>query len=141
MSGNDIARPFTKLEKRILKARDLARAGTIFAPPGFINANPERLFKICNGCGAQGSKFDFVPDTIYMTPVGEACMVHDWGYHNGHSIEDKEEADRVFLNNLLRLIDYRHKWYKPKYLMRARAYLYYTMVKRFGGPAYWKDKL
>jgi len=93
-----------------------------------------------NGCGAAGAKFDFVPDTIYGIYIGEACAVHDFMYHVGRSIEDKEEADRVFLNNLLRLIDKRKPWYVPKFLCRIRCRNYYRAVKYFGGPAFWKTK-
>lgn len=133
-------RPYTKLERRTLRARALAQAGVIFAPASFRNANPLRLFEVCNGCGAASSKVDFIPDTIYLTYIGEACHVHDWMYHCGRTDEDKREADRVFKHNLLRLIDKRHKWYKPKFLMRKRAYIYYRMAKRFGGPAFWDGK-
>ena len=61
-------------------------------------------------------------------------------YHEGRTIEDKEEADRVFLNNLLRIIDRENKWYKPTGLMRCRARNYYRAVKYFGGPAFWEWK-
>jgi len=126
--------------ENILRAQDMARLGILFAPPSFKNASPELLLKVCNGCGAAHAKIDFVPETIYMLYVGYACFIHDWGYYMGKDILDKEETDRVFLNNLLRLIKLDKRWYTPKRLMRRRAKTYYKMVHWFGGPAFWRAK-
>jgi len=126
----------------IAKTKDMAATGLLFAPASFLNTPNKTLRSICNGCGAANAKFDFVPDKIYGTYIGYACNIHDWMYHEGRSIEDKEEADRVMLNNILRLIDIdcKKKWYKPKFLMRIRAKEYYLAVKHFGGPAFWAGK-
>lgn len=59
-------------------------------------------------------------------------------YHVGQTVADKEEADRVFLNNLLRLIEAGSGWLKM--LRRRRALDYYQAVVAFGGPAYWAGK-
>ena len=123
------------------RAQSLAVSGVLFAPTGFKLASEELLEKICNGCGAADAKFDFVPDRIYGTRITSACYIHDYMYNDGVTIEDKEEADRVFLNNLLRLIDRdKHKWYKPTRLQRIRAKEYYLAVKYFGACAYWAGK-
>jgi hypothetical protein len=62
-------------------------------------------------------------------------------YAVGYEIEDKNEADRAMLNNIIRLIDRdSHKWYKPTFLQKIRAKEYYLGVKYFGGPSYWKGK-
>ena len=125
----------------ISKSVDLARAGVIYAPPTFKLAGEQTLKEICNGCGNSRSKFDFIPDHIWGTDVSPACCVHDYMYHTGSDIEDKNEADRVFLNNMLRLIERdRHKWYKPTWLQRWRAVTYYNAVVTFGGPAFWLHK-
>ena len=129
-----------KLKQRILQARDLARTGYLSAPASFRNGNPELLFKVCNGCGAANAKFNFVPDTIYGTYIGYACMIHDWQYDQGRTIEDKESADRIFLNNMLRIINHENDWYKPTTLMRCRAKEYYIAVKYYGGPSFWVNK-
>lgn len=126
--------------EKVLNAREMARHGILFASPSFKNANPDLLVKICDGCGAEHAKIDFVPETIYMLYVGYACFIHDWDYYKGTNILDKEEADRVFLNNLLRLIKLDTRWYTPKGLMRQRAKTYYKMVHWFGGPAFWRAK-
>ena len=126
--------------EKLLKAQNLARAGIIFAPVSFLLATEQQLIEVCNGCGAADSWFR-PPETIYLTDVSSTCIVHDWMYNFGHTIEDKDEADRSFLNNLLRLINLDSgKWYKPTTLQRARALLYYQSVKTFGGPAFWNGK-
>lgn len=60
-------------------------------------------------------------------------------YHFGKDISNKEKADRVFLNNMLRIIEEGSvNWLKP--LRRMRAMKYYSAVKDFGGPAFWSGK-
>jgi hypothetical protein len=54
--------------------------------------------------------------------------------------EDKEEADRVFLWNMLRIIHARTSSRILTWLRRRRAYKYYLAVKHFGGPAFWAGK-
>ena len=125
----------------IERTQALAIAGVLFAPAAFKLAKPEMLKGICNGCGAANAKFDFVPDRIYGTSINEACHIHDFMYATGFSIEDKDEADRVMLNNMFRLIERdKHKWYKPTLLQRQRAKKYYLAVAMFGGAAFWVNK-
>lgn len=114
----------------------------LYSPQSYKDA-PEGLKElICNGCGSAQAKFDFIPDSIYGLLIKEACQIHDWMYHIGITLEDKQEADRVFLNNLLRLIEAQkgafNKVLKP--LRRRRALKYYEAVNAFGGPAYWSNK-
>lgn len=124
----------------LLKAQELARSGVLFAPASFLNASIEELVKVCNSCGAADSWFR-PPSTIYGTDISAACTIHDWQYEKGFSIEDKDEADRVFCNNMNRLITRdKHKFYKPTFLQRRRALKYYYAVKQFGGEAFWAGK-
>ena len=46
--------------------------------------------------------------------------------------------DRAFLNNMLRIIEAESKWLT--WLRRSRAMKYYSAVRDFGGPAFWKGK-
>lgn len=113
----------------------------LFSPPGYKRLTDEAKAEIVNGCGAQNSKFDFVPDTIYGLSVSEACNIHDYMYHIAEPTnEAKEEADRVFLNNLIRIIESETKWKWLKYLRKSRARTYYKAVVVFGGPAFWNSK-
>ena len=130
----------SKRLSKLLSAQRLAQIGVIYAPVGFLLASPDRLLEVCNGCGAADSWFR-PPSKIYGTSISDACNVHDWMYEVGRTIEDKDEADRAFLNNMLRLIKRdRKKWYKPSFLQRKRACAYYAVVKYGGGPAFWQGK-
>ena len=123
--------------EKLLKAQNLARAGIIFAPVSFLLATEQQLIEVCNGCGAAGSFFR-PPETIYLTDVSSTCIVHDWCYSMGKTIDDKEEADRIFLNNMIRIFNRADTWYK--YLQVRRAKKYYYAVKLFGGSAFWAGK-
>lgn len=126
--------------KSLIEAQELARAGVLYAPASFLNATPNQLMEVCNGCGAAGSWFR-PPKRIYGTLIVYACHIHDWMYSFGKTLEDKEEADRVMNNNMNRLITRdSHKCYKPTFLQRRRARKYYLAVKHFGAEAFWAGK-
>jgi len=111
----------------------------LYIPESFKKLNTEEINKICNGCGAKEGIN--VPDTFYGLSITEACDIHDYMYHMGKTIKDKEEADRVFLNNLLRIVNKESKCCVLKFLRRRRAKKYYLAVKILGGPAYWDNKI
>ena len=127
------------MKKEIFEAQKLAIVGVLYAQASFKNSPLDRLADICNGCGAAGSWFR-PPAKIWGTSIIEACIIHDYDYYAGVTYEDKEEADRVFLNNMLRLIDKRTRWYKPTKFQRWRAKRYYQAVKYYGGAAFWGNK-
>ena len=110
----------------------------LYAPKSYVDASQAERDKICNGCGAADAKFDFVPDSILGLSIGCCCDIHDWMYNEGVTLEHKKEADRVFLNNTLRVIENKGGWFKG--WRRKIAYGYYSAVKHFGGPAYWEGK-
>lgn len=123
----------------------------VWAPRSYWSLHPDEKNRICNACGPANSKFDFVPDTIWGLYIGEVCNIHDYMYNEGRTLEDKKAADRIFLNNMLRLIEGKTKRYLIKYsiikiknpllwLRRRRAEKYYWAVDKFGGPAYWREK-
>lgn len=114
----------------------------LYAPALWYRVTSEAKDAICNGCGAANAKFDFVPDTLWGLSITEACRRHDFMYYFGETIEDKAEADRVFLNNMLRLVEADNTWLGRilKMFRRRRALEYYECVTAFGGPAYWADK-
>jgi len=110
----------------------------LYAPVGYGKMSKAQKEKLCNGCGTKGLGGWLVPDTLYGLNITEACNIHDWMYFKGKDIYDKEEADRVFLNNMLRIISRGSSWLK--WLRRRRAYKYYDAVVMAGGPAFWDNK-
>ena len=111
----------------------MPRDTRLFYPIGF-KRDPK-----CNGCGA-GWNAKLIPNTIYFLNIKECCCIHDYMYEAGQTIEDKESADRTFLNNMIRIIEYKKGWWFPHFLARNRAMSYYTTVVNFGGGAFWKNK-
>ena len=107
----------------------------LYAPEGYTAMDPDKRQALVNGCGTRGFN---VPDKFLGLRMTPACNIHDYMYTTGETIEDKKEADRVFLNNMLRIIREKGGWFeKPR---MAMAYFYFQMVRIFGGPAFWKDK-
>lgn len=115
----------------------------LYAPADYWSATPEALAAVCNGCGAGITRW-LVPDTLWGLNVRRACCIHDWMYAVGAADEaGREEADRVLLNNCLRLIETaRVGWWGRLLapLRRYRAVTYYNAVRAYGGPAYWANK-
>jgi hypothetical protein len=97
------------------------------------------LFKVVNGCGAAGSKFDFVADTVYGLSIKQACFIHDFDYSVGKTLEDKYAADSRFLDNMLAIIHNESTWFL-KWPRRLRAMSYYSAVCDMGYSAFWAGK-
>ena len=80
----------------------------------------------------------FVPNTLWGLSITEACNVHDFMYFEGGNEKEKAEADRAFLNNMVRIID-AQSGPLLKWLRRYRAITYYSTVRDFGGPRFWTN--
>jgi len=112
----------------------------LYAPKEYWKLSLETKKAVVNGCGAGSALFDFVPDNILGLDISECCNIHDYMYHVGETNEDKLEADRVFLNNLVRTIDKNTSWKWIRKRRKKIAYVYYKAVSKFGGPAFWDEK-
>ena len=120
---------------------ELVAEGALIAPSSFPQEKKEDLQQICNGCGAAGATFDFVPDTIYGVDISHVCNIHDYEYNIGTTDFGKTKGDLRFLMNLMRCIEAVSGWKKVlKPLMRRRALKYYEAVTAFGHNAYWEGK-
>jgi len=99
----------------------------------------DEIDAITGGCGPGNGVGDrFVPDRILFLSIFDACRIHDFMYRFGVDINDKREADRVFLNNMVRIIVDHGGWLWWIRLWIARWY--YSAVKYFGGVAFWNGK-
>ena len=112
----------------------------LYAPPQYWRLHPDDKKRICNACGPAGPLADYIPNHLFWLPIAEACNIHDFMYKEGHVEKDREIADRVFRNNLMRLVEAKTsiKWLRK--LRRWKADKYYGVVKRFGARAFWKNK-
>lgn len=113
----------------------------LYQPDSYLTAPKQAREDICNGCGPTGWLAKFVPNTIYLLDISKACDIHDWMYWEGKTAQDKERADRVLLNNILRLIEAHGGWGWLQTLRRKKAQFYYEVVRNYGGPAYWAGKV
>ena len=112
----------------------------LFAPEAYWKLTPEQKARIVNGCGPGRFGSKLVPDRLWGLSILAACEIHDYMYAVGETIEDKDEADRVFLNNMLRLIDKAGGRWIIKAMRRHAAVKYYRAVADFGGIAFWAGK-
>lgn len=111
----------------------------LYAPESYWEASREEREARCNGCGPKGFGL-LVPDTVWGLRITPACDIHDWMYCFGKTEADKEEADSVFLNNMIRIIDAGTSFNLLRWLRQQRAHKYYWSVKELGGPAFWSGK-
>lgn len=112
----------------------------LFAPAEYWSTDPQWRAMIVNGCGPGGWKMDVISDSLLLLNVRECCDIHDWMYAHGATLADKQEADRVLLNNLLRVIDAAGGFSILRKARRLKAMAYYWAVCFLGGPAFWFGK-
>lgn len=115
-------------------------SAVLFAPDEYWDVDDATRASIVGGCGPGGIGDWFVPDTIWGLNIKSACSIHDWMYHFGETLEDKVRADRVFLNNMVRLVFANTRNRILRKLRLRRTVVYYEAVKRYGGPAFWDGK-
>lgn len=125
-----------------MKARDV----TLYAPPGYWTMPESDRSEIVGGCGPGWFGDMLVPDTLWGLNIRPACSIHDfmWWVAAALPLETervryKEHSDRVFLNNMMRLI---RAAGGPRWLLwlrRRRAITYYNAVCYCGGPFFWDD--
>jgi len=124
---------------QIFMYKGLDLRNILYAPTEYWKLNLKEHKEICNKAGPKGYGW-LVPNTIWGLNIGECANIHDFLFYVGKTIEDKDAADRIFLNNMLRLINLKTKWGFVKYLRIQRASKYYAAVCIKGGPAFWKGK-
>ena len=101
----------------------------LLVPQSFLNATDDEISTHAGGCGPGKVGDYFVPDQFYGESIYLACQIHDWMYHKGKTIEDKKVADKIFLWNMVTLID---DGEVLDALRLRRAMTYYSAVS-FGG--------
>jgi len=134
---------------------DAKRYKGLWAPEEFrrrLKDDPASLKKICNGVGSETSwTYHLTPDTIWGLDITPASDIHDYMYtepaafaSDAEALAWKNKADRVFLNNMIRLFEQAEKqsWWARRVagLRRHRAKLYFEALQNFGGSAFWEGK-
>ena len=127
------------LTESLIYTLELVEAGILSAPEYFNRDNFDELLKICNACGAKGSRLP-IPQTAYGMSLKPMCHIHDVRYFKGVTNDDKDVGDREMRNNGCRLIRANSVWWL-KSLRKARVQTYYMTVHVFGGEAFWDGKI
>ena len=109
---------------------------TLYAPQEYWYLSEKAKKQICNGCGAKGS---FLAKIIPQGKFREACNIHDYMYAIGKTDEDKKIADRVFINNLNRIVEASSPFLRP--FRKLLALSYYKAVAQMGDEAFWRNKV
>lgn len=83
-----------------------------------------------------------VPNTIYGLSINPCCAIHDWyyRYYPGNTEMDRQLADRVFKNNMIRLVTAQTKWWWLRRLRLRRVKTYYAMVRFAGAAAFFEER-
>ena len=102
----------------------------LLVPQTFLEAPPELIAQVCNGCGPGGAKVDLVPDELVGLEIGPLCDYHDWMYHEG---VDRALADSVFLFNMVQRVRRTPSSPAIKAMRLAAAWRFYMAVAAFGG--------
>lgn len=94
------------------------------------------------GCGPGGMGDWLVPDTVYGLSIRDACRIHDTYYRHWNISNEKARkmADRIFKNNMLRIVKEKTNNQVLFRLRRRRCKTYYKMVRFAGGPAFWDER-
>jgi len=121
----------------------------LYAPDEYWELTEEQLEELTGGCGPGHIGDYLVPDKLYgVINIKPACRIHDYMYAVGLTEEDKEEADKVFLDNMQRItlwetagwFDDEERQEKVREECFRQADTYHMMVSTFGGRAFWKGK-
>lgn len=100
--------------------------------------NTSDAYKYCNGLGAEWMPTILRDALSIMNPTLDPVVaIHDQRYEIGGSEEDRDAADKEFLENGLKAADYEYSWYNPlRYYVRKQARKYYALLSMFGGAAW-----
>jgi hypothetical protein len=90
------------------------------------------------GCGPGKFGAMIIPDRLLGISFKTACRIHDWYYQYA---QDRTEeglfaADRIFLNNMLRIVAAAGGFQLLIWLRRRLAHMYFMSVRKWGGPCY-----
>lgn len=109
----------------------------LYAHPKYWALSDEQKKAICNGCGAKGAWYNFlIPGGVFKHP----CNIHDYDYYMGETQEDKDIADRRFIQNMKRIVESTNNPLLKKY--RAfKSKGFFKAVKDFGDEAFWNEKV
>lgn len=105
---------------------------TLYIPANYDKLSDDDKSRICNGVGSK--RFAFIPESIIGVSIHEPANIHDYMYFVGKNLWEKGFADRMFLYNMLVVIQ--EKESRLNGVRKRVAFLYYQAVRGFGTPAF-----
>jgi len=110
----------------------------LLAPDEFWGMDAGTMAMLSGGCGPGQFGDRLVPDTLWRLSVRRCCQIHDIFYSLGRTMDDKKQADREFLFNMLVIVERESKSSVLRWLRSYRAMSYYRAVADAGGKSYKK---
>ena len=102
------------------------------APESFWDFAGQDMSAAVNGCGPGGIGDSLVPDTVYLLSIKAACKIHDWMYTIYNDEFGFELANKVFIDNMIRINNAASGCVLLKWLRMQRILKYYRAVRAFG---------
>lgn len=118
----------------------------LYAPVDFISAKSEHRHVVCNvmpeGRLLIGAVDMLIPSVIWGLNIRHAVEIHAWMYAMGTTLAAKLQADRVFHNNVQRLVDMAHNPNAPDWSCRRlnRLAAIDTMLADYGAVDFWENQ-
>ena len=110
---------------------------SLYAPKEFWELPQDQREGRCGAGEGLGEKL--VPDNILFICVTPACSIHDFQFAVGETHTDFKEANRVFHNNLYRIIQSGSWWLR--FARRRIADIYFKVVDGpLGAMVFWNNK-
>lgn len=140
--------PIPSQEDKI--SQNIYKGYALSAPQSFWNAPRGYIEEFTNGCGTEGFCDVFVPDHFYGLDIVAACKIHDWTFIVWNDKEGFDLSNKLFLNNLQRIVKQHHHMHHPdpnfwhKFLLKRRLKLckvYYKAVDTFGEQPYYDSHI
>lgn len=107
----------------------MEKQNNLSAPPLYWQKSNSNDLPYINSCGGTGINSLIIPDSLFGLDISDACNIHDYMYEQGIN---RKRADKLFLENMLLLINKDSNSKILKSLRKAKAYIYYLGVMLFG---------
>jgi len=119
--------------KRVLSAHPYIKVPEEFQK----DIDEKRIIEYINGCGAATGLFTNVaPSQIDGICILAACIIHDFRYYKGQTLQDKIRADIEFLLNIQQIIINDPSFYKidndRRQLRLDEALIFFRFVHEYG---------
>jgi len=104
----------------------------LVAPDSYWLLSDEERYELLNGCGP-GVLSGVVPSQVLGANLKPACDIHDYIYAKPETVNDRSEADKMFLKNMTTITDREVSFLPHRILAKVATSIYYFAVRLLGG--------